>query len=328
MVGRIVLLVAFVASVSALPADPVISKLNPEGLRYDYIRDNEGVPHLVDSWIKVSDLVREPRYNPDTDNEYHLFTRSNPLLSQPLVENNADVLRASNFDPSKKTAVLIHGFLGDVVSGFNTVLVPAYLLAGDVNVIMVDWGKGAHWGLNGISSGRSVGRVLRWIANTSGANLADFHILGYSVGAHQAGIAGRTLFGQVGYITAMDPADRWLTSQLFRADDAIYTEVIHTNAGNMGVTQPLGDVDFYPNGGSGMPGCLTALCDHYRSYFYMGESLRTGGFIGRQCATYNDALNGTCDLEGTLEMGGATPKTGQKGIYHLITNGSPPFARG
>jgi hypothetical protein len=52
----------------------VIRKLVPDGLRYNYAQTEDGI-QLVDSWVKVSDLVRSARYNPDTDNEYHLFTR-------------------------------------------------------------------------------------------------------------------------------------------------------------------------------------------------------------------------------------------------------------
>ncbi|KAJ8706676.1 hypothetical protein PYW07_012754 [Mythimna separata] len=201
MVARsAVVLLALVAAVAAVPAslDPIISKLDPEGLRYGYLRDDEGTPHLVDSWIKASDLRNMARYNPDTDNEYHLYTRSNPLIRQ---------------------------------------------------------------------------------------------------------------------------------QQALKSNDAVYTEVIHTNIGNIGVEAPCGDVDFYPNGGINMPGCATAVCDHYRSYFYMGESLATGGFVGTQCASLEEAKAGTCSQAGRLNMGGILPKTGSTGIYYVRTNASPPFSQ-
>nr|XP_049696207.1 pancreatic lipase-related protein 2 isoform X2 [Helicoverpa armigera] len=331
MVGHsAVAFLALIAAVAAVPAefDPIISRLDPEGLRYGYIRDDEGTPHLVDSWIKASDLRNMARYNPDTDNEYHLYTRSNPLISQPIVQGNSALLSASNFNPARRTVILIHGFLGNILSGFNTVLVPAFLMAGDFNIIVVDWGKGAHFGFNGISSGRSVGRFITWLNQASGASVNNYHILGYSVGAHQAGIVGRSLNGQASYITAMDPADRWIASQALRPSDSQYTEVIHTNIGNIGVEAPCGHVDFYPNGGIGMPGCSTTLCDHYRSYFYVGEAMATGGFTGIQCATLADAKSGSCNLPGRLPMGGVNPKTGSSGIYYVPTNGSPPFSQG
>lgn len=42
----------------------------------------------------------------------------------------------------------------------------------------------------------------------------------------------------------------------------------------------------------------------------MGESLATGGFTGTECATLEDAKEGSCDLPGRLRMGGINPKNG------------------
>ena len=57
----------------------------------------------------------------------------------------------------------------------------------------------------------------------------------------------------------MDPAGPKFTNEEkdFRLDesDASYVDVIHTNAGFLGTNQRVGDIDFYPNGGSHQPGC-------------------------------------------------------------------------
>lgn len=37
--------------------------------------------------------------------------------------------------------------------------------------------------------------------------------------------------------------------------DASYVEVIHTSTA--GIEEPIGDADFYPNGGNNNPGCLS-----------------------------------------------------------------------
>lgn len=61
-------------------------------------------------------------------------------------------------------------------------------------------------------------------------------------------------------LTGLDPAGLYFTtvSSDFRLDetDASYVDVIHTDAGVLGTNRRDGDVDFYPNGGSGQPGCL------------------------------------------------------------------------
>ena len=57
----------------------------------------------------------------------------------------------------------------------------------------------------------------------------------------------------------LDPAGPYLsyTDPEVRLDpsDARFVDVIHTDAGLPGNSQNVGDVDFYPNGGSRQPGC-------------------------------------------------------------------------
>ncbi|CAG9790527.1 unnamed protein product [Diatraea saccharalis] len=220
-------------------------------------------------------------------------------------------LSESNFDASKRVIVLIHGFLGSGTAGSNRALVPAFLDGEDVNVIVVDWSRGAHWGLNGIQSGRSIARFIDWLNSMTGASASQYHILGFSVGGHTAGIVARHVTGNVAYVTGLDPASRWEIDELVGPNDADYVEIIHTSAGVNGWRDPLGHTDFYPNGGNVMPGCtLNIVCDHQRSYEYMAESVRTGGFTGWECRSQPEASIGSCNLPGRLNMGGLQPKTG------------------
>lgn len=104
----------------------------------------------------------------------------------------------------------------------------------------------------------------------------------------------------------------WINhSDRFQPTDAAYTEVIHTNCGVNGYLSDLADVDFYPNGGESMPGCDSHACDHERAIHYFGESIRSGGFTGRQCINYMAAILQTCNIMPLrLEMGGLRPKMG------------------
>ncbi|KAI8431538.1 hypothetical protein MSG28_016036 [Choristoneura fumiferana] len=103
---------------------------------------------------------------------------------------------------------------------------------------------------------------------------------------------------RAGHAEPLDPAlPGWITNDnKFRANDGAYTEVIHTNAGLLGYITNLGHTDFYPNGGINMPGCNSQQCDHDRCFYYLAESLRTGGFTGTRCATYAGAMTGNCVL--------------------------------
>ncbi|KAF9805134.1 hypothetical protein SFRURICE_013327 [Spodoptera frugiperda] len=270
----------------ALPYDPVIRKLD-DGQRYQYMEGPDGALHLVDLWGKVSDVTAAARYDPDRQNVYHLYTRNNPTVSQPLLIGSEGLLGITNYNPSRRTVVLIHGWLDSVTADFNSVLVPAFLQAEDVNVIVVDW-----------SAGAGTINYFTAVENT--------------------------------FTSGLDPAfPGWNTNDnRFRPSDGAYTEVIHTNVGVLGYMATLADVDFYPNGGSGMPGCNSNDCDHARCYHYMAESLTRGGFTGRRCLSYVSAMAGNCNMLGSLRMGGLVPKTGQSGIFHLETNSSPPFSRG
>jgi len=68
------------------------------------------------------------------------------------------------------------------------------------------------------------------------------------------------------FTIGLDPASPYfeLTDISVRLDpsDAAFVDVIHTDGGGLhnigfGVSQPLGHVDFYPNGGEQQPGCAT-----------------------------------------------------------------------
>ncbi|CAG9120234.1 unnamed protein product [Plutella xylostella] len=419
-----ILVVAALAVCAALPTpDPVL--LRPSEQRFQYAQGPDGQLRLVDVWLKTSDVAASARYDPDRQNVYHLFTRQNPTVSQPLLLGSESLLELTHFSPARRTVVLLHGWLDDVLATFNSVLVPSFLQAADVNVIVVDWSAGANvvnyaaavrntvksgesvaWFITWLNSvtgadsrsyhvvghslgahqagviGRNVeggiayitvwfitwlnsvtgaasrsyhvvghslgahqagliGRnveggiayitawFITWLNSVTGADSRSYHVVGHSLGAHHAGVIGRSVEGGIAYITALDPAlPGWLTnSQRLRAEDAQYTEVIHTNAGLLGYAMPLGHTDFYPNGGVNMPGCGSQQCDHERSIHYFGESLTSSTFVGRRCASYLNAMTDNCLLPGRLAMGGLVAKTGSSGFYLLKTNAEPPFAQ-
>lgn len=100
-----------------------------------------------------------------------------------------------------------------------------------------------------------------------GLNLKKITLIGHSLGAHVAGIAGkilRELLGQtVAIVIGLDPAKpRFDLSDhqqhIWRGDgDLVY--IIHTGGDGFGIMEPLGDVDVYPNGGKAQPGCSTVV---------------------------------------------------------------------
>ena len=106
---------------------------------------------------------------------------------------------------------------------------------------------------------------------------------------------------------------------------------LSTNGGELGYLKPIGDVDYYPNGGMKQPGCLVdagGACSHARSYSYFAESINTKvGFLSVRCN--NDALflTGLCKQPTSL-MGGIEPHFNVTNSYYLKTNSLSPYARG
>lgn len=87
------------------------------------------------------------------------------------------------------------------------------------------------------------------------------HLIGHSLGSHSAGACGHYVTrGRIARITGLDPALPLFSSAPLSArldqSDAEFVDVIHTDGGVNGFAQPIGHVDFYPNGGGWtQPGC-------------------------------------------------------------------------
>lgn len=87
----------------------------------------------------------------------------------------------------------------------NKLVISAFLLDNDVNVICVDWSAFSY--LDYISSkfavyevGNGLGELVNWMT-TLGLSYEKVHLVGFSLGGHVVGNAGRTTGGKVSRIT-------------------------------------------------------------------------------------------------------------------------------
>ncbi|PWA25067.1 hypothetical protein CCH79_00019096 [Gambusia affinis] len=172
-----------------------------------------------------------------------LYTRSNPdcgrevahhrLSSQPLL------------DLRRPTAFVIHGYrpTGAPPIWINRIV---RLLAEqeDMNVIVVDWNRGAA-NLNyftAVTYTREAALNLTGFIRTmqeEGASLSSIHLIGVSLGAHLAGFVGANLKGAIGRITGLDPAGPMFTSaapeERLDPSDAMFVDVLHTDMNSFGL---------------------------------------------------------------------------------------------
>lgn len=214
-----------------------------------------------------------------------------------------------------------------------------------VNFISVNWQAGSNT-INYINARRRVDRVgqqvaklIDFLVHEGGMDKESLVLFGHSLGAHIMGIAGKHVtVGQLPKIIALDPANPLFSmnrpSERVALGDARSVEVIHTNAGNLGFSAPLGDASWYPNGGRSQPGCgmdVTNGCAHSRSVQLYAESINSAvGFYSLNCESYEEVKRGRCTEVGdVLRMGGDPGNQGAaSGVYFLETNRRAPFAQG
>lgn len=73
-------------------------------------------------------------------------------------------------------------------------------------MIVVDWRALANSGYNTAAAGvpnigEHVGDFLNWLINTAGGNWNNVHLVGFSLGAHVVGNAGRRVGGRASRVT-------------------------------------------------------------------------------------------------------------------------------
>ncbi|KAJ8736512.1 hypothetical protein PYW08_007168 [Mythimna loreyi] len=265
------------------------------------------------------------------NNVYWLYTRANPNTPQVLDNGNAQSVTNSNIDFSKITVFIAHGWHENGLSNTIRMLVQAFLLTNDVNVIVLDWriiANSNYTTAKGRTAevGRELGQFVNWLAGL-GLSYNRVHLVGFCLGGHLVGNAGRETGSKVQRITALSPAGLlWdFDPNRLTPTDARYVEVIHTEITSFGYSGLCGDADFYPNGGSNMPGCWITRCSHNRSYEYMASSLKYNHLGAHECGSLSDAINNNCTGTPLNPMGNNNINKSRAGIFRINTGHNYPF---
>ncbi|XP_062987646.1 inactive pancreatic lipase-related protein 1-like isoform X1 [Elgaria multicarinata webbii] len=268
-------------------------------------------------------------WKPETINtRFLLYTKKNPNNFQEITAINPETIDYSNFNASKITRFITHGFVDQGEEHWLSDMCKRLFLKEDVNCICIDWSSGSRCAYTQASNnirvvGAEVAYFVKILMEKYGYSPSMVHFIGHSLGAHAGAELGQRIRG-IGRITGLDPASPYFqgTPVEVRLDksDADFVDVIHTDSAptipnlGFGMSQAVGHLDFYPNGGKYMPGCKKnplsqivdidgiwegtrdfVACNHLRSYKYYSDSiLYPDGFLGYACAAYNAFEEGSC----------------------------------
>ncbi|KNC31198.1 hypothetical protein FF38_14299 [Lucilia cuprina] len=320
-----------------------------------YMPDGDGKPQVAylvepppeDNRNKVPKLVQFEYYggsNPDTPVINTVPLEDNEVFNHLRVKRDSWEEMAEKFNPKLDTKILVHGWKSSTQSNSIQSIRGAYMQKGHINVFAINWRDQAdniyylRPARYTVQVGRAVAKLIDLLVEEKGADPMRIHLIGHSLGSHIMGYAGSYTKYRVGRITGLDPArpafeDCIGPENHLDRTDAEFVDVIHSCAGFLGFKNPIGHVDFYPNGGHPpQPGCtelsqIFTGCSHGRSYEYYAESINSEkGFYATPCTSLFDIKGENCTGTKIL-MGDRVPKTAE-GIYYLKTASKPAFALG
>ncbi|XP_066930049.1 pancreatic triacylglycerol lipase-like [Clytia hemisphaerica] len=302
-------------------------------------------------------LVQLPWGPKDLETKFWFYTRKD--LSKPtgeIKEFDAQGASKVGFDPHKTTVFLTHGYIENSRRWWVKMFINELLNYENMNLIFVEWHVGSafpyHQAVgNTRMVGAQVAHMIELIKNDTGINWDKLRLIGFSLGAHVMGYAGRNLRRKgmlLRRISALDPASPYFENKhpdrRIDPTDAEFVDVIHTDAKTLvvngfGTTQEMGHIDFFPNGGFDQVGCGNLdvsvvqylACSHYRVLRYYMESINSPcPYYGYPCQSYEDFKNGHCTHcpdGGCPRMGYhvARPKKDLKMKYYTLTNENYPF---
>ncbi|KAJ7993143.1 hypothetical protein DPEC_G00269370 [Dallia pectoralis] len=264
---------------------------------------------ILDNFMdNFEDLIEN---NGASSDAYTKFSLRKPSVPEDdicyVVPGNPGSLKECNFNSTSKTFLVIHGWTvsGLFESWVGKLVSALYERERNANVIVVDWLYTAqnHYPVaaqNTKMVGEEIAHFIDWLKEVTNVPLENLHLIGYSLGAHVAGFAGSHASNKVGRITGLDPAGPDFEGEhahrRLSPDDAHFVDVLHTFSQgflglSIGIQQPVGHVDIYPNGGSFQPGCSqhdtlekiskfgllavtdTPRCSHERSVHLFIDSL-------------------------------------------------------
>jgi len=280
----------------------------------------------------------------------------------------------SNLDVTLRTTFVVHGWLDTDDFRFTQIKDELLELYGGA-VILVNWAGGAlnvnyfQAAADTNTIGKEISIIMTILMNKYSMDRSLFWCVGHSLGGQTCGRAGN--FVKLARIIALDPAgpdfEQRAAEGRVNRNSADWVEVIHTAstglaAVKLGMFQPGGHADFYPNGGGNQPECqliallngeppgglighgwllnegivdtltddLVTKCSHFTSIRLFIESLRSQTCVARQKCSSHMFLPVFCALPTLtpLQVLGHSAEYQTQGVFYLSTNDHPLYCKG
>lgn len=287
-------------------------------------------------------LARNERAK-NQDVRFYLFTKLNPLKGHEITcdneEDEEESRGSSNFKSRRPTRFIIHDWREDYRHKSVSKITEAWLSRGSYNIIGVDWPQAcvflyptARKAVHDV--GDKVGTMIRCLQRKYDMSMDTLHVIGFGLGAHVAGHAGKAVGGrQIHTIIGLDPS-----KLLFKASkrherlsdtDAYYVEVVHTNGDYLGFREPIGTSDFYVNGGMSQPGCGILsfdTCSHDRAIIYYTEAITLRNYGSLQCRDFKSAITRDCGRTfSKVRIGSSKNSARAEGSYYVPIHSHSPY---
>ncbi|KAJ6216234.1 hypothetical protein RDWZM_007391 [Blomia tropicalis] len=220
--------------------------------------------HRPEKWEAIiNEIERKPKSRRNT--RFFLYTRRNREKGQEICIDDYESLLHSNFDPNKRVIFLISGWLDNRYFAKWVREAFAHLLdRDDFNVIYVAWRSIKELFVAAIlikMYSEDLAQFIDFIKSTHSISGQSIHCIGHSLGAFLCAFAGDLT--HIGRVSVLDAGPRpWYQrthwSKRINRYQADFIDVIHSDFSpgfSLGLTIPLGDIDFFPNSGTVQDGC-------------------------------------------------------------------------
>lgn len=140
--------------------------------------------------------MKNPQVHKPTDMTYYFYSQKHPNRGIAIKSTKTNLVESTDFDSRKKTVFVVHGWRNHNESKVNKHIRQAMLHNYDVNVFVVDWSPWAR--KDYIAAKNAVVKVGNYLADfiktlttDFGLKLSAVKLVGFSLGAHVSGNAGK-----------------------------------------------------------------------------------------------------------------------------------------